>query len=362
MYLLKTSTIHRISAIRKMFLITALMLSGLLLNAQTPSLTLGTVGICNNTFVSIPLIGNNLSNIGAITLFIKYDSLSLSFSSVENIDPQLSSGLIFNSLYNPPRIAIVWSKTSGATFMNTTLLKLRFDVIKKTGNLEFIIDKCEIANAALPPEIITVNYTNGSVFGALPTITSEPENKTVSPQSNAAFQVSSPNASGYIWQESRNNGINWTNLSESSFYAGTQTNTLVINQVPVNYNQFRYRCMLNPITCALVSASAILSVDSLAGIAGQPSRSILHLTNSPNPFSEKTTIEYSVPEYGYVTIKIFSMTGQTMEIPVSKLQKAGQYKVEDNFIMLPAGIYFCQYVFNGQSSFCETNRKIIKIN
>ena len=362
MHQLRTSSSHNVSVIRKTFLIAVLMLSGLLLNAQTPALSLGTVGICNNTSVSVPLIGNNLSNIGAITLFIKYDSLSLSFSSVENIDPQLSSGLIFNALNNPPRIAIVWSKTSGATFMNTTLLKLRFDVIKKSGNLQFINDNCEIANAALPPEIISVSYTNGSVFGALPTIISEPENKTVFPQANAAFQVSSPNALEYVWQESRNSGIYWTNLSESSIYNGTQTNTLVVNQVPLNYNQFRYRCMLNPTSCVVVSAAAILSVDSLAGLAGQPSKSFLHLTISPNPFSEKTIIEYSVPEYGYVTIKIFSMTGQTMEIPVSNLQIAGHYKVEDSFIQLPAGIYFCQYVFNGQTSVYETNRKIIKFN
>ncbi|MCX6304743.1 MAG: T9SS type A sorting domain-containing protein [Bacteroidetes bacterium] len=362
MHIVKTSLLNRNFSLSVTSLVMMFLFCSLVMKAQSPGLSLGKVGVCNNTTVLIPLTGNNLSNIGAITLFINYDSLSLSFNAIENVDPQLTNGLIFNKLSNPPRIAIVWSKTSGANFQNSTLLNLKFDILQKTGNVGFVKGNCEIANIALPPEVLTVGYTDGSIFEATPVISSEPENKTVPSQSNAVFQVVSPNASGYSWQETRNDGILWSNLSETTRYSGTQTNTLTLRQVPAGYDNFMYRCILSSNSCLSISASAKLSVDSLAGIAGQPSRPILHLTNSPNPFSGQTTIEYSVPGNGNATIKIFSMTGQIMGKPVDRVHVAGLYRVEDNLVYLPAGVYFCQYVFKGTAGVYESYRKMIKIN
>jgi len=338
------------------------LFGGLFVNAQTPSLSIGNVGVCNNDItVSVPIKGNNFSDIGAITLFINYNDQNLEFSSIENINPQLF-GIMVNTLSNPSRIALVWTNTTGATFMNDTLLNLKFTVLQHSGDLSFAIDSCEFANISLPPQVIAVNYSNGSIFEAKPTISSEPENKTVPSQSNAVFQVASPNASGYLWQESRNDEISWTTLSETNTYAGTQTNTLTIRQVSLYFNQFRYRCLLNPNSCNAVSTSAILSVDSITGIPGQAANEILSLTNSPNPFSGETTIEFSVPEQGFVTIKIFSMMGQIMGTPAESPYSKGSYRLEKKYVYLPAGIYFCHYVFKGTASTYETNNKMIKIN
>ncbi|MDP1622510.1 MAG: hypothetical protein Q8M08_09265 [Bacteroidales bacterium] len=358
----KTDYITRIYGIREATLLTVFLLCNLVLFAQAPSLSLGTVGVCkNNTTILVPLTGANLYNIGAITLFISYNDSCLAFNSIQNIDPQLNS-IISNTLSNPSRVAIVWSKTSGANFNNTTLLDIKFDVIKPFGNLDFITDYCEIANVALPPEIIDVTYTDGSIYEATPTITLEPESKTITSQSNVVFQIVSPNASGFSWQENRNDGAVWSTLSETNTYSGTQTNSLIIRKVPVNYNQFKYRCILNPTNCPTLSANALLTVDSLTGITGQPIRAILNLTNSPNPFSLKTTISYTVPENGFVTIKMYSMTGQIMNIPVESPHLPGSYQLENNFVYLPAGIYFCQYVFKSTARVYETYRKLIKIN
>jgi hypothetical protein len=362
MYSLQTSILNKNFSFREHSLVLLFLLISLFLNAQSPTLSLGHVGVCNNTTVLVPITGNNLSDIGAITLFIHFDSTKLTFISTENIDPQLKSGLISNVLSNPSWIGVVWSSTTGANFSNTTLLNLKFEVLQKTGDLNFVKDHCEIANISLPPQIIALTYSDGSVFEALPTISTEPENKTVLSQSNVVFQVASPNASGFTWQEYRNDGTSWLNLSETSTYTGTQTDMLTIRQVPVNYNKFKYRCILNPNSCLAVSASAVLSVDSLAGITGQLSKTMLQLNNNPNPFSGKTTLEYSVPELGFATIKIFSMTGQIMGIPVESPHVAGIYRLEGNFVYLPAGIYFCQYVFKGSASMYETYRKMIKIN
>jgi hypothetical protein len=173
--------------------------------------------------------------------------------------------------------------------------------------------------------------------------------------------VSSPDATAYTWQESRNGGITWASLTENTTYNGTQSNTLTINHVPVVFDQYNYRCILNPIDCPVISASAVLSVDSITGIALHGSPLQFFLKNTPNPFSATTTLEYTVPENGFVTIKIFSMTGELMDTPVESLHKSGSYRVEENFIYLPAGIYFCQFVFKGPASIYETYRKLVKI-
>ncbi|MCX6267694.1 MAG: cohesin domain-containing protein [Bacteroidetes bacterium] len=362
MYLLKTSYLNKTNILRVTSLMMGMLFSSLFVNAQTPGLSIGRVGVCGNATVSVPITGTNLSNIGAIQLFINYDAQSLSFNSIENLNPQLN-GLIFNSLPGSSSIAIVWSKTSGVSFMNATLLNLKFDVIKNSGTINFNKAQCEVAVLSIPlPEVIAIDYTDGATFEDIPVISSEPQNRTISSQSNAVFQVSSPNASGYIWQESRNDGSIWSNISETATYGGTQTNILTIRHVPVNFSNFMYRCVLNQSTCVSISSAALLKVDTLSGISRQSSAAMLALTNSPNPFSGKTTIEYSVPQNGYVTLKIFSMTGQLMETPVEKPHVAGTYRMEDNFVSLPAGIYFCQYAFKGPNGMYETYRKMIKLN
>lgn len=358
---LKTSIWHWNIINKASALLMIFLLFSFLLKAQPAGLTLANIGGCENNTVLIPLTGSNLTNIGAITLFISYDTLSLKFLSVENVNPQLN-GLLANTMSNPPMISIVWSRTAGATFQNSTLLFLKFTVLQKSSSLSFIKEICEIANNAIPPQVLTVNFSDGGVYPADPVIISEPENRTVLSQSNVNFQVSSPNASSYAWQESRTNGTLWSNLQESFPYSGSQTNTLTIQHVSVNFDQFRYRCILNPNNCDLISAAAILSVDSTTGFSENLSEETRYLTSSPNPFTDKTTLEYVVPENGWVTIKIFSITGQVMGVPVESKHTAGFYKMQDNFVYLPVGIYCIRYVFKGTSKIYEINQKVIKIN
>ena len=352
---------NRNITIRLSALVVIFLFCVLLLHAQAPSLTIGNVGVCNNSTVSVPLTGSNLTNIGAITLYIDFDPQSLSYDSVENINPQLSQ-LLANAP-SASRVSLVWSKTSGASFMNNELLlKLKFTILKKSSTLIFVKENCEIANISLPPQVITINYTDGAIFPSEPTFTVEPENKTIPSQSNAVFLVTSSNASTYTWQESRTNGTLWSDLTETNTYNGTQTDTLTIRHVPANFNHFIYRCILNKTGCPAISSGAVLSVDSLSGIYGLSSQIIPDLKNTPNPFTGKTTLEYTVPEPGFVTLKIFSITGEVVEVLVERPQQAGVYRIDENFVYLTAGVYICQYVFKGPANVYETHRKMIKIN
>ena len=64
--------------------------------------------------------------------------------------------------------------------------------------------------------------------------------------------------------------------------------------------------------------------------------------NFPNPFNPATTIEYQLPEKGFVTIKIFDMLGKAVATLVNQDKQPGTYTVEFNASNLASGIYFYQ--------------------
>ena len=62
--------------------------------------------------------------------------------------------------------------------------------------------------------------------------------------------------------------------------------------------------------------------------------------NYPNPFNPSTTIKYSLSENTYVTLKIFNILGQEVDILVNKFQTAGNYSLNYSGDHLNSGLYF----------------------
>lgn len=61
--------------------------------------------------------------------------------------------------------------------------------------------------------------------------------------------------------------------------------------------------------------------------------------NFPNPFIISTTISYSLPKSVYVSLKIFSVSGQEIEILVDGIQSEGEYQINWQPIGLSSGVY-----------------------
>lgn len=61
--------------------------------------------------------------------------------------------------------------------------------------------------------------------------------------------------------------------------------------------------------------------------------------NYPNPFNPITSIEFGIPENDLVTLVIYSMLGEQLEILVNEYLSAGNYKVDWNAKELPSGLY-----------------------
>jgi len=69
-------------------------------------------------------------------------------------------------------------------------------------------------------------------------------------------------------------------------------------------------------------------------------RSFSLLKCYPNPFNPSTTIEYSLATPGEVTISVFNIKGQLVDVIQSGFFSSGYYTVEWAPDDLPSGIYF----------------------
>lgn len=66
--------------------------------------------------------------------------------------------------------------------------------------------------------------------------------------------------------------------------------------------------------------------------------------NYPNPFNPTTTIEFSIPNSQYVSLKIYNLLGQKVSTLVSKRLKAGNYQYNWDASGFASGVYYCKMV------------------
>ncbi|MEO8399198.1 MAG: T9SS type A sorting domain-containing protein [Ignavibacteriaceae bacterium] len=62
--------------------------------------------------------------------------------------------------------------------------------------------------------------------------------------------------------------------------------------------------------------------------------------NYPNPFNPSTTISYSIPKEGIVTLKIYNVLGQEVKTLINKFQPSGNYTINFEASKLTSGVYF----------------------
>jgi hypothetical protein len=304
------------------------------LSAQT--LTINTVEVCAAQEVLLPVTSSSLLNIGALTLYIGFDTTNLSFVSIENVDPQLS-GMSTNMMAAPSQIAFAWSSTSAINFTDGKMFDLKFSSTGQTAQV-FYNPGCEIAdpNGAT----ISVTYTNGLVNDGLPVISAQSNDTSVTEGGHAMFSVSSANAIAYFWKESQDNGTSWLTLEDDATYSGTHTNNLSISPVPLSFNNNQYQCVLSGENCQAITAPVKLSVGTLTSSGNVPDPCKKFIQISPVPFTDHTTIEFTLPENGSAYIQVLDCLGRSVdEITLPALLK-GYHHIALSTSDWHPGVYF----------------------
>jgi len=78
--------------------------------------------------------------------------------------------------------------------------------------------------------------------------------------------------------------------------------------------------------------------------------------NFPNPFNPLTTIRYQIPEPAHVTIIVYDVLGNEIEIIVKEEQHGGSYEIDFDGSALTSGIYYYRIITD---NFSQTKKMIL---
>jgi len=110
-------------------------------------------------------------------------------------------------------------------------------------------------------------------------------------------------------------------------------------------------------TPAGVQTSAVMSASASKQATAQVNVNALN-GNFPNPFSDATTIEYSLEKAGPVRLVVFDMLGREVSVLADGWQAAGRHRARFSGQDLPSGLYV--YELNA-GSFVQT-RSMVRIH
>jgi hypothetical protein len=244
------------------FSLALLMALSVRLLGQTATLSLPTIMACPDTEVNIPIFAEHLYDVGAVSLFIGYDTTVLTYLGHENVHPQFT-GMLSNAMTQPePQIGLSWSNLSPANLPSGIMIELVFIYKENSCTLAFNAGG-EIVNSDLDP--ILYEGVNGDIEPGPPYITLEPESVTSEAGQTVVFTIEAQQADTYQWQANYNNG--WFDLANNDIYQNVNSSTLSISNVSLDMDNNWYRCFLTADEgCEIYSDSAKLSVLPLQSV------------------------------------------------------------------------------------------------
>jgi len=208
-----------------------------------------------------------------------------------------------------------------------------YNVYDRAGNLiDPEHDTTSFIISALPVELksFTANVKNEQVF--LKWITETEVN-------NYGFEIE---------RAAENN--NWVkiNFVEGHGNSNSPKEYSCIDKDPVGGNKFKYR--LKQIdNDGKYEYSDVIEVNVIP-------RNFVLYQNYPNPFNPVTTIRYSVPVDGDISLIIYNIKGEKVRELVGTKQKTGKYEVHFDAAGLASGIYFYRLI---AKNFSQTKKMVL---
>jgi Cohesin domain/Secretion system C-terminal sorting domain/Bacterial Ig-like domain (group 2)/Fibronectin type III domain len=78
--------------------------------------------------------------------------------------------------------------------------------------------------------------------------------------------------------------------------------------------------------------------------------------NYPNPFNPSTSIEYQIPENGFVDVRVFDVMGREVAVLVREYKSAGYYTIRFDGVSHPSGVYFFRIL---SGTFSEMRKMVL---
>lgn len=283
-----------------------------------------------------PFIANvSPTNIGEYKAFVIIGSCSSKEDSVEievNPTPTASVTASNTTFCNGDSTTIAATPSTGLTY------KWQKDSVdipnaiaenytaKTSGNYRVVVSNTFICSDISQNTNVTVK--------PLPTISLQPKAELAKNDWDVTFVVNSPDAGvTYQWQEDKGSGF--VNLSNTTTYAGVTTNTLTVNNVDDNFNQYKYRCKLNLVGCETISSDGVLTIN-VNIITPNAAKSIKLY---PNPTNSVLNIDLALDNLQEVSYTIVDILGKEYTTPQTFMANSQQQHII-NVSQLPKGVYF----------------------
>jgi hypothetical protein len=135
-------------------------------------------------------------------------------------------------------------------------------------------------------------------------------------------------------------GSNSNSFASATFVDQTVTPGMNVSALPYGY----YFVTATDHAC---NESGATSAGTLTGVGGTPTSYVLSVSAYPNPFNPETTIRYTLPARGRVTIEVFDARGAHVARIVDAVTSAGAYTVtwnghDDRGNGVSSGVFFAR--------------------
>src|SRR4030095_14617243 len=126
---------------------------------------------------------------------------------------------------------------------------------------------------------------------------------------------------------SNNNGTSWIQKNEGLGNLNVWSFCIINNYIYAGTSGGVYRRPLSELTGIKPISNEIPTQFSLS-------------QNYPNPFNPKTIINFQLPMFNYVSLKIYDVLGREAAILVNEELKPGTYEVNWDASNYPSGVYY----------------------
>lgn len=132
---------------------------------------------------------------------------------------------------------------------------------------------------------------------------------------------------------------------DGHFDSGSMNQGSVFTVTMPDAGTFHYYCKFH---CSMGMTGTIV-VNTATGIASQEPLSYINLKSYPNPFTESTSLTYSVNRKSNVKIEVLDLTGKTVQI-INQVAETGINTQKIDMAPLPKGIYITRLSSEGIES------------